>query len=80
MHYGKTEIILCDSYGALGLRAAHKFTIVPLATKRPILQRVLALTQSTESLPASVIRDYPGKLYVDRDSCPAFLLPRGGRP
>jgi 6-phosphogluconolactonase/glucosamine-6-phosphate isomerase/deaminase len=56
------------------MSATHKFTLVPLATKRAILERVLSLRQSTESLPASILREYPGRLYVDRESCPACIV------
>ncbi len=55
------------------MSARHIFTMVPLATKRPILATVLALTKATEALPASILRDYPGTLYMDRDSCPVFM-------
>ncbi|OPZ30241.1 MAG: Glucosamine-6-phosphate deaminase [Lentisphaerae bacterium ADurb.BinA184] len=60
--------------------AAHKFTMVPLATKRPILERVLALPHAAEALPASILYDYPGRLYMDRDSCPPAIAPSKDAP
>ena len=59
------------------MSARNIFTMVPLATKRPILEQILALPEASESLPASIIRNYPGRLYLDRDSCPAFVLETG---
>jgi len=56
------------------LSAAHVYTIVPLALKRPILTRVLSTPSPTEALPASILSTVPGRLYVDRDSCPAELV------
>ncbi len=56
------------------MSAIHKFTIVPLATKRPILERLLAMKTPSEKLPASIIRKFAGRLYVDRQSCPPSLL------
>lgn len=54
--------------------AQHIFTMVPLGLKREILTRVLSTPQPDENLPASILSQYPGKLYVDRDSCPSSLL------
>jgi glucosamine-6-phosphate deaminase len=45
-------------------------TIVPLALKKPILSRLAATPAATVSLPASILREHPGLLFVDRDSCP----------
>ncbi len=56
------------------MSARHIFTMVPLALKRPILARVLSAPRPTPDLPATVIRRYPGLLFVDRNSCPAGLL------
>jgi len=52
------------------LSAARMHTIVPLALKKPILTRLAALALSDESLPASILHDREGMLYVDEDSCP----------
>ena len=57
------------------LSAAHVYTMVPLALKRPILTRVLAATVPTEALPASILSEVPGNLYVDRHSCPREFIP-----
>lgn len=50
--------------------ARRVFTIVPLALKKPILTRLAATLQPTTALPASILREHPGRLFVDRDSCP----------
>ena len=60
------------------LSARNIFTIVPLALKRAILERVLAAQAVSAELPATVLRDHEGVLFLDRDSCPKGLLPRGG--
>ena len=52
------------------MSAPHCYTMVPLALKKPILTRLAATTQPTESLPASILRDKEGWLFVDGDSCP----------
>ena len=52
------------------MSAQHKFTIVPLASKRPIMSRVLAAETATEEIPATIIRNYEGKLYLDENSYP----------
>ncbi len=52
------------------LSAECIFTMVPLALKRPILERLFALQEPTESLPASILLNVEGVLYVDRNSCP----------
>lgn len=54
--------------------APHRFTMVPLALKREILTRVLAVTEPTTDLPATILYRSPGVLYVDRNSCPVTLL------
>jgi glucosamine-6-phosphate deaminase len=48
----------------------HILTIVPLALKRPILTQVLETTPSNENLPATILQDYEGILFLDRNSCP----------
>jgi glucosamine-6-phosphate deaminase len=53
------------------MSAKHIFAVVPLALKRPILTRLFALSKSTADLPASILLDYPGTLYVDTESCPS---------
>ena len=50
------------------------YTMVPLGLKRPILERLFALDAPTEALPASILLQVEGTLYVDRDSCPRQLL------
>ncbi len=57
------------------LSAHHVFTIVPLALKREILTRMTAITEQTTDLPATILHWWPSVLYVDRNSCPAALLP-----
>jgi glucosamine-6-phosphate deaminase len=56
------------------LSAMHVYTMVPLALKRPILTRVLAMTVPSEALPASILSTVPGNLYVDRHSCPQEFI------
>lgn len=56
------------------MSARWKFTIVPLAVKRPIMTRLFAAPRPDESLPASIIAAHDGLLYIDRNSCPADLL------
>ncbi len=56
------------------------FTMVPLGLKRPILEKLFTLDTPTVALPASILLECEGTLYVDRDSCPKQLLtqdPRG---
>ncbi len=50
--------------------AKNIYTMVPLGLKRPILEKLLAQKSPTVSLPASVLLDLEGTLYLDRDSCP----------
>ena len=57
------------------LAAAHRFTFVPLRLKRPILSRVLATPVPTPELPATILSEFEGTMFVDRDSCPEPLLP-----
>jgi glucosamine-6-phosphate deaminase len=56
------------------LAAQHRFTMVPLGLKRDILTRMLAITEPTAGLPATILYRTPGELYVDRNSCPVSLL------
>ena len=53
------------------LSASHVFTIVPLALKRAIVTRLLATSEPTENLPASILSTVEGVLFLDRNSCPA---------
>jgi glucosamine-6-phosphate deaminase len=52
------------------LTAKHVFTIVPLALKRDIVTRLLATSEPTEELPASILSTVEGLLFLDRNSCP----------
>ena len=52
------------------MSAKNIYTMVPLGLKRPILERLFAFKTPTETLPASVLLEVDGTLYVDRDSCP----------
>lgn len=57
------------------LSASHVFTMVPLATKRDILTKVLAIKEPTTEYPATILSQYDGTLFLDKDSCPEFLKP-----
>jgi glucosamine-6-phosphate deaminase len=46
------------------------FTMVPLGLKKVILTRLAATESPTPALPASILRTVPGRLFVDRNSCP----------
>src|SRR5688572_5312120 len=52
------------------LSARHIFTMVPLALKRDILTRLLAAQEPTPELPASILGECEGTLFVDRNSLP----------
>jgi glucosamine-6-phosphate deaminase len=52
------------------LSAPHIFTMVPFALKREILTRLLATQMPTVELPASVLSQFEGTLFADRNSCP----------
>lgn len=58
--------------------ARRLFTIVPLALKKPILTRLAATGTPTVSLPASILRAYPGVLFTERAACPDAWSPPGG--
>ena len=60
--YGKSEVVVC--------RDEYLFTIVPLALKRPILTRLFSVTTPTAALPASILFQANGTIFVDRKSCP----------
>jgi glucosamine-6-phosphate deaminase len=57
------------------MSAEFVYTMVPLALKRPILEKLFTLSAPTEALPASILLETEGTLYVDRNSCPAAFLP-----
>ena len=56
------------------LSVKNIYTMVPLGLKRPILEKFFALNTPTTELPASVLRQADGTLYIDRNSCPQELL------
>ena len=56
------------------LAARHIFTMTPLALKREILTRMMAINHPTAGLPATILYQTPGILFVDRNSCPVRLL------
>jgi glucosamine-6-phosphate deaminase len=56
------------------LSAAHVFTIVPLAIKREIVTRLFATIEPNENLPASILSTVKGTLFLDRNSCPVYVL------
>ena len=57
------------------MSAKNIYTMVPLGLKRPILEKFFALKTPTTELPASVLLEAEGTLYIDRNSCPQeFLL------
>jgi len=58
------------------MSAKNIYTMVPLALKRPILERLFNLKMPTTELPASVLLKVDSTLYIDRDSCPRRLVPR----
>jgi len=58
------------------LSAKYIYTMVPLALKRLILERLFNLKTPTTELPASVLLQVESTLYIDRDSCPRVLLDR----
>jgi glucosamine-6-phosphate deaminase len=56
------------------LSSRHLFTMVPLSLKRPILTRLFSTPVPTTALPASILSQVKGTLFVDRNSCPEALL------
>jgi len=54
--------------------AKSLFTIVPLSNKRTIVTRLFGTPQPTEDLPASILSQCEGTLFLDRDSCPELLI------
>lgn len=57
------------------LSAKNIYTIVPLALKRPIMEKFFALKKPTTELPASILLKAEGTLFLDSNSCPEDLLP-----
>ena len=55
------------------ISARYRFTMVPLALKRPIIEKLFALKHATERLPASILLTVDGTLYLDQDSCPESI-------
>ncbi len=55
------------------ISAQHTFTMVPLASKRDIVTKVLAQTAPTPRLPATILSAVEGALYLDRASCPTSI-------
>ncbi len=62
------------------MSAKQIYTMVPLALKRPILTRLFALQAPTEALPASVLLQAAGTLYIDRNSCPEGFGDQAAQP
>ena len=56
------------------LTARYVYTMVPLGLKRPILEKLFALNTPTTELPATILLENDGTLYIDRNSCPQDLL------
>ena len=56
------------------LSAKNIYTMVPLSSKRPILEKLFTLDGPTTALPASILHQVDGTLYIDRNSCPPELL------
>jgi glucosamine-6-phosphate deaminase len=52
------------------LAARHCFTMVPLGLKKNILTRLAVLNRPSIALPASILLESNGRLFVDDDSCP----------
>ena len=52
------------------MSAEYIYTIVPLPSKKDILRRLFSQDAATEKLPASILREYAGTMFIDKDSCP----------
>jgi glucosamine-6-phosphate deaminase len=52
------------------LSARQRFTMVPYASKKPVLTRLAQTTEPTPDMPASILLEASGTMYVDQDSCP----------
>ena len=60
--------------------ARQVYTIVPFASKRPILTKLFNTQVPTPGLPASILSERQGLLLIDRESCPAELLSKFDAP
>jgi glucosamine-6-phosphate deaminase len=56
------------------LASRYVFTMVPLASKRPVLTRLFSTPDPIPNLPASILSTRRGLMFVDRDSCPSGTL------
>jgi glucosamine-6-phosphate deaminase len=56
------------------MSAKNVYTMVPLALKRPILEKLFIMKTPTAELPASILLQVESTLYIDRDSCPEGLI------
>ncbi len=52
------------------ISARYIFTIVPLGLKKNILTKLVACTRPDPLVPASILLEKEGTLFVDNDSCP----------
>jgi glucosamine-6-phosphate deaminase len=52
------------------MSAPYRFTMVPLALKKPIMTKLFEYSEPVKELPATILLEYEGRLYVDKDSCP----------
>lgn len=52
------------------LSAKYCYTMVPLALKKPIMTRLAGIAEPSSMLPASILLNKDGILFVDGDSCP----------
>jgi glucosamine-6-phosphate deaminase len=60
----------------LMLSAPYIVTLVPFSSKREILTRLFAASKPTVALPASILSECEGTMFVDRNSCPAASMGR----
>jgi hypothetical protein len=58
------------------LAAKHCYTMVPLKLKKEILTKLSSTNEPTETLPASILLNKKGVLFVDKNSCPDLWLSR----
>jgi len=56
------------------LASRYVFTMVPLASKRPVLTRLFSTPAPDPDLPASILSTRRGLMFLDRDSCPSAAL------
>ena len=50
--------------------ARHRFTMVPYENKRSIIKKLFEQKTPTAELPASILLELDGTLYLERASCP----------